>query len=75
MSTPEKPLNPVAFPQLHDNGWYSHGHEGMLLRDWMAGQALAGLLADSSLTNWSPQMYAEWAHRMADAMLDERAKR
>ena len=46
---------------------------GMSLRDWFAGQALAGMLADHEM-NATPEVYAEWAHKVADAMLAERAK-
>lgn len=42
-------LNPPAFPQqCADALDVGMVHEGMSLRDWFAGQALVGLLADSS---------------------------
>ena len=43
----------------------------MTLRDWFAGQALAGLMAN---TQCPTAPWAETAYRVADAMLDERAK-
>ena len=58
-----------AFPKGYGQG------NGMTLRDWLAGQALVGLLAspktDGSTTN---AHMAEVAHGLADAMLAERAK-
>lgn len=46
---------------------------GMSLRDWFAGQALAGMYAagDDEL---APGIAAAAAYRLADAMLKERAK-
>lgn len=49
------------------------GTVGMSLRDWFAGQALAGMLADSNLDHPS-EVYAERVYLLADAMLAERAK-
>lgn len=46
---------------------------GMSLRDWFAGQALAGILADHT-TNPTTDAAAGHAYRFADAMLAERAK-
>lgn len=50
------------------------GHNGMTLRDWFAGQALAGDLA--ATPNCRPSIIgsAERAYAYADAMLAERAK-
>lgn len=48
MSTPE---SPPAFPPsitCTAAGDVYHGYDGMTLRDWFAGQALAGFLADGS---------------------------
>ena len=44
---------------------------GMTLRDYFAGQALAGL---ASLTPPTPEEQAHWAYTYADAMLAERQK-
>lgn len=55
--------------------------EGMTLRDWFAGQALAGMMAypgDARYGSWNNNAPVEeaaaQAYRHADAMLAERAK-
>ena len=49
----------------------------MSLRDWFAGQALAGELAaqdgGESFGVWNPDVLAEQCFKIADAMLAERA--
>jgi hypothetical protein len=73
--------NPPAFPceaqgdrsvpPEHDylqTGIHSAKFPGMSLRDWFAGQALAGTLARQ--VNWD----ASIIFQIADAMLAERAK-
>jgi hypothetical protein len=60
------PGNPAAFPC--SPGDVPFWNEGMTLRDYFAGQALAMSMPDS------PQHLADWAYRVADAMLAERAK-
>ena len=73
MSAPE---NPAAFPRTSDLYAYS----GMTLRDWFAGQALAGMMANEStpfsadVAEVDPHDIAEAAYHLADAMLAERAK-
>lgn len=65
-----------AFPQpltFDAGGIAIAAYPGMSLRDWFAGQALAGLLAaDPEKTTWSGD--AENAYRAADAMLAERSR-
>ena len=39
------------------------------LRDWFAGQALAGCATDEG---WKPQNLAAWSYEIADAMLAAR---
>lgn len=84
--------NPSAFPvnsaNLGGPGAYAPD-PGMTLRDWFAGQALAGVLANSenvaagaeptnSALSLRPQEFAGWlattAYAVADAMLAERSK-
>lgn len=60
-----------AFPVPDEGqGW---GAAGMTLRDWFAGQALAGMLADPNVPG-KPRQTSEAAYELADAMLAARAK-
>jgi len=64
------PAFPVSIPGTGDNGWH-----GMLLRDWFAGQAIAGVLAtndDFESIDWNGM--AEYAYDAADAMLKARGR-
>ena len=81
----DKVENPTAFPVQDCAAYQCHG---MSLRDWFAGQALGGLLADNEnrivfakVVNASPHrkgdersLAASVAYRYADAMLAERMK-
>ena len=63
-----------AFPfQANDRSNLDMQTNGMSLRDWFAGQALAGLLAGSPDADCGPMGYASDAYSMADAMLIARA--
>ncbi len=65
-----KPIPPLAFASAS-----RYGHqEGMTLRDYFAGQALAGMLANGELDYSEPYQIAGDAYRFSDAMLKERAK-
>ena len=63
----------AAFPWREDGGGGYYQHVGMSLRDWFAGQAVAGWMAST------PENYlvdetksAELAYIVADAMLAAR---
>jgi hypothetical protein len=56
---------------------YQFDHDGMSLRDWLAGQALAGLCANMGerrFIEMSTQNMASLALMYADAMIEELAK-
>ena len=77
MDTFKKPnfKNPdeYAFPVgFHPQG-NSADQQGMLLRDWFAGQALNGWIIKFDATVGF-DAYASNAYKLADAMLRERAK-
>ena len=56
-----------AFPKLYN------ATAGMSLRDWFAGQALAGLFSQSEIANApSADALAQIVYGMADAMIAER---
>ncbi len=69
--------NPPAFPVVAENG-LGHIDEGMTLRDYFAGQALAGLMANANMpfaadyAECEPRQIADAAYEIADAMLAER---
>ena len=48
-------------------------HFGMSLREWYAGQALGGILADPASTA-EPEIIAAVCFRYADAMIEEGKK-
>ena len=66
------PANPYAFPAPDDDR-PSDGY-GMELRDYFAGQSISGCRPGSQVCDQSVQDYADWAYRMADAMLVARGK-
>jgi hypothetical protein len=57
-----------AFP-LPMGSETTEGNQGMSLRDWFAGQALAGLIAQCNMPN---EVYAKMAYSLADTMLQQR---
>ncbi len=61
----------LAFPSAPEG--YEPAH-GMTLRDWFAGQALAGILANEGVGRTVDTKLADAMHayRMADAMLAAR---
>ena len=71
----DKPQNPPAFPP--NAGWRDDDPDcrGMTLRDYFAGQALCGMLANPEMCLASTnQDDAAMAYEAADAMLAERMK-
>lgn len=63
--------NPNAFPNIGNSTWNLQPAEGMSLRDWFAGQAMAS--TDTfQLEGWSLSEIAEHYYRLADAMLAAR---
>ncbi len=77
--------NPPAFPQaltvspcgdVYSSNQLYPGSGGMTIRDWFAGQALAGLSANPHA--WEeklPEQWAVMAYELADFMLAERSKK
>ena len=68
----------TAFPaHAHEvsPGKWSDTTPGMTLRDWLAGQAMAGMLANVALCYTGMQReVASDSYKQADAMLAEREK-
>ena len=68
------PAFPVPPPVAETDGvmmLWRHAEGGMSLRDYFAGQALAGMQA-SVAANWTTIEFAQQAYKMADAMLTAR---
>jgi len=69
-----------AFPGKHEvyrhgDGSVMHAQDpGMTLRDWFAGQALAGLMSQPKAWAEPHERMALDAYDAADAMMRERAK-
>lgn len=55
-----------------DGGWGTFAHGGMSLRDWFAGQALSALVDPEDDGATHPDVFAEHAYSIADAMLAAR---
>lgn len=53
------------------NGW---GSQGMTLRDYFAAKAMQGMVSCEFGEAFRPDNWAEYAYKMADAMLKEREK-
>jgi hypothetical protein len=50
------------------------GWNGMSLRDWFAGRALAGQVAFEGMEGCDAELIAGMSYELADRMLAERAK-
>jgi hypothetical protein len=64
-----------AFPRTGyecSNGDWVRPQLGMTLRDWFAGQALAGVMAHKDSAKWNPNAVASDCYGYADAMLKAR---
>ena len=62
-----------AFPNTGNPTWGMEPEYGMTLRDWFAGQALAGSLAHETYGNNDADWQAKNAYEQADAMLKARS--
>ena len=68
-----------AFPLQSIGPDFAPGYAGMTLRDWFAGQALAGMNASlTSASDWPRpehiEVLARHAYKQADAMLTARKR-
>ncbi len=63
-----KPAFPVIDP---GSGLYWHG---LTIRDWFAGQVLAGIASDPEFNNMSYEITAQIAYAQADAMMTARSE-
>ena len=67
----QTPNGGPAFPTVFIEVEWGSSYGGMTLRDYFAGQALAGMLANSSARGaWAT--YAEHSYAQADAMISAR---
>jgi hypothetical protein len=65
------PAFPLMGESNHPDGGRYLFNQGMTLRDYFAGQALAGLMSDQTIKAM-PEDFAESAYLAADAMLAAR---
>lgn len=59
-----------AFPVERGSDWA----KGMTLRDYFAGQALAGMMFNRDALDYNPAGISACCYQLADAMLAERSK-
>lgn len=80
MSTQRNNNGGHAFPTLFIDPEHGSGYAGMTLRDWFAGMALQGLMANPNVqyaTHSSEAISAldaQTAYQTADAMIEARKK-
>jgi hypothetical protein len=66
----------MAFPTVFPEEHYGTAYRGMTLRDYFAGQALAGIVTGERLDLGSTKRaMADAAYLQADAMLDARERK
>lgn len=79
---PAAPPEPVddggpAFPsapyETPNHGW-QHGYDGMTMRDWFVGQALAGRCGFADATHVTAGGYVAAAYEIADEVMERRGK-
>jgi len=63
---------PCAQPQCSDGSWNQTYDPGMSLRDWFAGQFIAGLYGTEPGSHLNPVTAAREAYHVADAMIAAR---
>lgn len=65
----------TAFP-MTGAGFFAVSQHGMSLRDWLAGQCVAGVVSHEYSGDFtlSASMVADRAYQLADAMIATRAK-
>lgn len=65
-----------AYPRIQQFvdsfGHMKQVHDGMSLRDWFAGQALSGFMANTKRPTTFARDDADWAYTIADAMIQAR---
>jgi len=70
MSLPSRFSGDAAFPRPENSKGFQ-GSKGMSLRDWFAGQALAGIATTQEQT---VEYAADLAYQIADAMIQVKAR-
>lgn len=68
--THNQPAFPTDIGFSQDGAVQFDSSPGMSLRDWFAGQALAGYCAVEAAWDQSPEEVARCSYRIADAMLE-----
>jgi len=68
----DKPENPNAYPICIESKHFHVAELGMTLRDYFAGRALAGILADHTWDG-THESCAKACYQFADAMLEKRS--
>ncbi len=74
---PAFPHGPMGSSYTGEDGYTTHQgnpHPGMTLRTWLAGKALAGILADGVSYDWDVVRMAKASVTLADALIAELEK-